>query len=111
MEHSGLCDDEKEAGIMPAATRNGDQCTGHDDCPPAPLVEYSPDVNINKLGAGRVGDHYSTHSCVSHPGHQDVIAAGSSTVFTNGRPAARIGDAVSIGGTVQDGSPNVRIGG
>ena len=96
---------------MPAATRKGDQCTGHDACPPVPLVEYSPNVRVNKLGAGRVGDHYSVHGCVSHPGHQDVIAAGSSTVFINGRPAARIGDAVSISGTVQNGSPNVRIGG
>ena len=68
-------------------------------------------MNINKRGAGRVGDHYSTHGCASHPGHQDVIAAGSSTVFINGKPAARTGDAVSIGGTVQDGSDNVRIGG
>ena len=79
--------------------------------PAGPPGGVQPKRNINKLGAGRVGDHYSTHGCVSHPGHQDVIAAGSSTVFINGRPAARIGDAVSIGGTVQDGSPNVRIGG
>ena len=85
---------------MPAATRNGDKCTGHDACPPVPLVECSPYVSINKLGAGRVGDHYSTHGCVSHPGHQDVIAAGSSTVAINGRPAARTGDTISIGGTV-----------
>lgn len=96
---------------MPAATRKGDQCTGHDTCPPVPLVEHSPDVNINGRGAGRVGDHYATHGCVAHPGHQDVIAAGSSTVFINKKSAARIGDAVSIGGTVQDGSGNVRIGG
>lgn len=96
---------------MPAATRKGDQCTGHDACPPVPLVEYSPDVNINGRGAGRVGDHYAAHGCVAHPGHQDVIAAGSSTVFINKKPAARIGDAVSIGGTVKDGSGNVRIGG
>ena len=96
---------------MPAATRKGDQCTGHDACPPVQLVEFSQNVNINKLGAGRMGDHYSAHGCVSHPGHQDVIAAGSPTVSINGRPAARIGDAVSIGGTVRDGSPNVRIGG
>lgn len=109
--YNELCDDEKEAGTMPAATRNGDQCTGHDACPPAPLVECSQNVRINKLGAGRAGDHYSAHSCLSHPGHQDTIAAGSSTVFINGRPAARIGDAVSIGGMVQDGSGNVRIGG
>lgn len=35
----------------------------------------------------------------------------SSSVFINGRPAARIGDAVSIGGSVQDGSGDVFIGG
>ena len=96
---------------MPAATRQGDCCTGHDACPPVPLVEFSPDVNINGRGAGRVGDHYSSHGCVAHPGHQDVIASGSSTVNINGRPAARTGDAVSIGGSVQDGSGNVFIGG
>jgi len=58
-----------------------------------------------------VGDHYSAHGCVTHPGHQDVIAAGSSKVVINGKPAARVGDAVSIGGAVQDGSGNVIFGG
>ncbi len=96
---------------MPAATRLSDNCTGHDACPPVPLVEGSPNVYINGRPAGRVGDHYSTHGCVTHPGHQDVIAAGSSKVVINGKPAARIGDAVSIGGAVQDGSGNVIIGG
>lgn len=96
---------------MPSATRRGDNCTGHDVCPSVPLVESSSDVNINGLGAGRVGDHYAPHGCVAHPGHQDVIVAGSSTVFINGRPAARVGDAVSIGGSVQGGSGDVFIGG
>lgn len=96
---------------MPAATRLNDNCTGHDACPPVPLVEGSPNVFINKRPAGRVGDRYASHGCVTHPGHQDVIAAGSGSVFINGRPAARIGDAVSIGGIVQDGSSDVFIGG
>ena len=96
---------------MPAATRLGDNCTGHDSCPPVPLVEHSPDVNINGLGAGRVGDHYAAHGCISHSSHQDVIVAGSSTVFINSKSAARVGDAVSIGGSVQGGSGDVFIGG
>lgn len=96
---------------MPNATRLGDCCTGHDGCPAVPLVEASPDVIINGMGAGRVGDHYASHGCIVHPGHSDVIASGSATVFINGRPAARTGDAVSIGGAVRDGSPNVIIGG
>ena len=40
-----------------------------------------------------------------------ILAAGSSKVVINGRPAARVGDAVSIGGAVQNGSGNVIIGG
>ena len=96
---------------MPAATRLNDNSTGHDVCPPVPLVEGSPNVIINGRPAGRLGDHYASHGCVIHPGHQDVIAAGSSKVVINGRPAARVGDAVSIGGAVQNGSGNVIIGG
>lgn len=96
---------------MPAATRRGDCCSGHDSCPPVPLVGCSPDVNINGLGAGRVGDAYSPHGCVAHPAHADLISSGSSTVFINGLPAGRTGDAVTLAGTVRDGSPNVFIGG
>jgi len=96
---------------MPAATRLGDNCTGHDSCPAVPLVEGSPNVFTNGQPSGRVGDHYASHGCVVHPGHQDVIAAGSSTVFINGIPAGRVGDSVSIGGSVRDGSSDVFIGG
>lgn len=96
---------------MPAATRQGDLCTGHDDCPPVPLAEYSPDVFINGKGAGRLGDHYSPHGCVVHSSHQDSISGGSSTVFINGKPAARVGDPVVLAGSVQDGSGDVFIGG
>lgn len=96
---------------MPAATRKGDCCTGHDACLPVPLEEHSQNVNINKRGAGRVGDHYLSHGCTTHAVHQDVVAAGSSTVFINGIPAARVGDSVFVGGLVRDGSRDVRIGG
>jgi len=67
---------------MPAATRLNDNCTGHNACPPAPLVEGNPNVIINGQPAGRLGDHYASHGCVVHPGHQDVIAAGSSKVLS-----------------------------
>lgn len=96
---------------MPAATRKGDSCTGHDLCPPVSLVEGSPDVKINGRAAGRMGDRYAPHGCVTHSSHQDVIASGSGSVFINGKPAARIGDAVSTGGAVQGGSSDVFIGG
>lgn len=96
---------------MPAATRQGDNCTGHDACPPVPLVSCSGDVSINSKGAGRLSDTYTPHGCIVHASHADVINAGSGTVSINGLPAARVGDAVSIGGSVMEGSPNVSIGG
>ncbi len=96
---------------MAAATRKDDCCTGHDTCAPVPLVRSSPDVNINGRGAGRAGDNYFLHGCGDHPPHVDRIAAGSSTVFINGMPAARVGDAVTLSGSVRDGSGNVFIGG
>lgn len=96
---------------MPGATRMGDRSTGHDSCQPTRLIEGSPNVFINGQPAGRKGDHYESHGCISHSSHQDVIAAGSSKVFINGRPAARVGDSVSIGGSVATGSSNVSIGG
>ena len=96
---------------MPSATRLDDKCTGHDACPPAKLAEGSDNVFINKKKAGRKGDKYANHSCPDHPSHKDEITSGSSSVFINGKPAARIGDSVSPGGTVQEGSPSVFIGG
>lgn len=96
---------------MPAATRQGDNNTGHDACPPRGLESHSDDVYINGKGAGRVGDSYPAHGCPAHPPHSGNIAAGSGTVFINGRAAGRIGDPVSCGGSVAVGSGNVFIGG
>lgn len=96
---------------MPAQTRIGDNDTGHDACPPRPLAGGSPNVYINGIPAGRVGDAYTTHGCPAHAPHSGVIASGSGTVFINGRAAGRIGDPVSCGGSVAVGSPNVFVGG
>ncbi|WP_235937931.1 PAAR domain-containing protein [Endobacterium cereale] len=60
----------------------------------------------------RVGDAYVAHGCPScpQPSHSRALAAGSSTVYINGKPAGRIGDAIDCGGTAQTGSPDVYIG-
>lgn len=96
---------------MPKATRLNDNNTGHDACPPRPLITGSKNVFINGLPAGRVSDKYATHSCIEHSPHQDFISEGSSSVFINGLSAGRVGDAVLIGGNVLEGSNNVFIGG
>lgn len=95
---------------MPAVTRVGDNNTGHDACPPTALSSGSPNVNINGIPAGRVGDPYNPHGCPAHVPHVGNIVAGAPHVFINGKAAGRIGDPVSCGGSVAAGSSNVFIG-
>lgn len=93
---------------MPAITRVGDKCTGHDNCPAVPLVEGIAKVRVNGKPIGVVGCAYQAHGCVAHSTHTPHIVQGSSKVRVNGKPVARVGDAVDCGGTVAEGSSNVR---
>ena len=96
---------------MPAVTRLSDNSTGHDSCPPVPLITASANVFVNGRGCGRVGDKYASHSCPDHSPHSGEISSGSSTVFVNNISVGRIGHAVSCGGSVAEGSGNVFVGG
>ncbi len=112
---------------MPEAARLSDlvegmtagEHTGHD--PPHPPLPFtgaisagcSPSVRINGLAAAMSGSitEEQDSCCGSSTGS---VAAGSSTVRINGRPAARTGDALrphSGTGAITGGSPDVRIGG
>jgi uncharacterized Zn-binding protein involved in type VI secretion len=95
---------------MPAATRLGDVCTGHDCYGPRVNDQASENVFINGIGAHRVGDHWVTHCC-GPACHDSVMETGSSTVFINGLAAARIGDMVACGSASAQGSPSVFFGG
>lgn len=94
---------------MPAAARFGDLCSGHDGYPPRPNNQASTDVFIDGLGAHRKGDSWEPHTHDGHT-HTGVTSNGSSTVFINGVSAARVGDSVSCGSTIAQGSPDVFIG-
>ncbi|MCF6446151.1 PAAR domain-containing protein [Nereida sp. MMG025] len=99
---------------MPKATRLGDIGSGH-DChfPPTPSTTASPDVNIDGIAAVRQGDAYAPHACSTCPAppHPRSLSGGSSTVFINGKPAGRVGDAISCGGMAGAGSGTISIGG
>ena len=96
---------------MPAVTRKGDMCTGHGDFPPRNSTSGSPDVFVNGIPAHREGDSWAVH-CNSAPScHAGTLAAGSKTVYVNGRQLGRIGDPVSCGSSVATGSGNVYAGG
>lgn len=97
---------------MPAVSRLGDNCTGHGCWPPRPSTGASPNVFVNGIAAHRQGDAWAAHTCPAIPEtHASVLAAGSATVFANGKPLGRIGDPVACGSTVAQGSPNVFAGG
>lgn len=98
---------------MPAAARQGDNCTGHDCFPPRESTSGSPNVFINGMPAHREGDSWSSHTCTHpktpHGSHGGSLAGGSGTVFVNGQPLGRVGDPVSCGSSVASGSPNVFV--
>lgn len=112
---------------MPSAARLGDAVTGttageHTGHVPPHSPEAfsgeisggcSNDVLINGIPAAVVGSTTTERdSCCGNS--QGVIATGSGTVFVNGKPAARIGDALaphSGTGQISAGSGDVSIGG
>lgn len=95
---------------MAAVARLGDYCTGHGCWPPRQGINASPNVRVNGIPVHRVGDGWLIHCCPNDGCHAGVVAAGSGSVFINGRPAARIGDAISCGSLIAMGSPNTSFG-
>lgn len=96
------------------AARIGDFIrTGHFCDVVAPILDGSSDVRVNGIGLSFLGAAIVPHliqagkRCV---GHGAFIITGSSSVFVNGIPAARVGDLADLGAVIQ-GSDNVFIGG
>ena len=97
---------------MPAITRLGDMGTGHGCWPPRPSTGASPNVFVNGIAVHRQGDAWAAHTCPAIPEtHASILAAGSSSVYVNGKQVGRIGDPVACGSAVASGSPNVFAGG
>lgn len=69
----------------------------------------SPNVFTNSLAAARANLDFTL--CSKHPGPPIPISTGSSTVFINGQPAARVDDTTFCGAVITSGSNNVYIGG
>lgn len=97
---------------MPAVTRRTDFCAGHSSFPPRPSSQGSPDVYVNDIEVHRQTDSWVPHGSPSpSPPHGGNLSSGSSTVYVNGLQMGRIGDPVSCGSAVAQGSSNVFCGG
>ncbi|MGD8111849.1 PAAR domain-containing protein [Vibrio sp. TRT 17S01] len=99
---------------MPEAARLGDIGSAHDCFPSTQITAGSPDVMINDLPAVWQGDPLQGHGCpcdkTPHGSHPRSVAGGLSGVFIDGKPAARLGDAIDCGGVISSASPDVVIG-
>ncbi len=95
---------------MPAIHVLGGMCTGHACYPPRPNLQASENVFAEGIAVHRQGDMWGPHACGSSV-HTGVLAAGSSTVFVNGKPCARLGDPISCGSNTLDGVGTVFAGG
>ncbi|MBN3725672.1 PAAR domain-containing protein [Burkholderia sp. Ac-20379] len=73
------------------------------------LISGSPNVFVNSRAAMRA--HLSQGLCSDHSGSPQIVAQGSSTVFINNQPASRKEDKLTCSAIINDGSPNVFIGG
>jgi uncharacterized Zn-binding protein involved in type VI secretion len=99
---------------MPAIVREGDICTGHGCWPPRPAITSSRTVFLDGRGVVRQGDRYAVHCkpCGKNPAcHTSFVARGSSSVFVDGIPAARVGDPIACGSLCSTGSLDVSGGG
>ena len=90
---------------MPAAVRLGDSCDGACGSPPRPNIQGSENVFTNSKPQHRLTDGWAGHL------HKGNAASGSPDVFVNSLPACRVGDKVSCGSNMAQGSPNVYING
>lgn len=96
---------------MAGVSRLGDLSTT-DPCgaPPRTSSSASPDVFTNGIKTHRQTDSWEPHSCPSSAPHDAVTVSGSSAVFVNGKQISRIGDPISCGSTIAQGSSNVFSG-
>ena len=98
---------------MPKTPLLGDIGSGH-AChfPSTPSIVVSTDVFVEGIAAVRKGNAYAPHACPTCPAppHPRSLAAGSGTLYNNGKPAGRVGDASSCGGNAAAGASTVSMG-
>ena len=92
--------------------------TGHGCDSVTTVLGGSPNVVVGNVGVLRKGDPLAKHTinqtppllppCIDHP--SQVVNTGSATVFVNGKPIARVGDLVDIGGSITAGIKTVFAG-
>lgn len=97
---------------MAGVAVDGAYCSGHACWPPRQNVSGSCSTDVFAEGSGviRLGDAWNIHVCDDDV-HAGIVNAGSGSVFVNGKPVARIGDAIDCGSIIARGCATVHAGG
>ena len=82
----------------------------HQCWPPVPVITGSLNVFVNSIAALRVGDVTAVHVCGKKPPHTDTCVKGSKRVRINMLDTMRIGDLLSFGAVMTEGSHTVLAG-
>ena len=100
---------------MPAIAVEQTLSTGHSCFPPTNAVgPYSTKTRINgKFIQLEQYTMYAAHTCdeTTHISSQRKVTTGSTKVFVEGKPVARIGDPIDCGDAVSVGSSDTFAGG
>lgn len=96
---------------MAAVSRLNDMSTGHGCFPPTALVSTPVTKTFFNGRLASVVDPacvHAPHSCgvVTHAGATRAPSSGASKTFIEGKPAARIGDNITCGDAIAEGSTN-----
>jgi uncharacterized Zn-binding protein involved in type VI secretion len=99
---------------MPAICRQTDTTTGHPGSHgPRGFQGSAGSSNVYANGIKVIRSNIIDLLIDAHspPANDEYVSAGSSSVFVNGKPVSRVGDAISCGGgTMASGSSNVFAG-
>ena len=92
---------------MPGVVRLGDAAVHGCYGPHYPTVG-SPNVTVDGLPVIIKNTPYTPHTCGDDT--HDGIASGDCNVYVNGQPVQKVGDSVSCGSVMVQGSGSVSIG-
>lgn len=95
---------------MPGVARLSDMDTGHGSWPPRPNCQASSTVFADNKGVHRKTDKWPPHCDPKGHCHPANTSTSSNTVFADNLGVARIGDSVSCGGKIAQGSSTVFAG-
>ena len=87
----------------------GSKTKGKDNSNPSMIIQGSHNVYVNGVAVAYEGSKIAPHKR-GKSYHDGSVSKGSSKVYVNGRPIARINDPISCGDEIKDGSSNVESG-